>query len=115
MSTDSGRSQPGGAPSLSEITGMLREVTGETPAWAGRITLASRLEDDLRLDSLELTALDTLLRRRYGAGVDLSGHLASMSLDDLIVLTVGDLLAFLAAATVTAAATATAASREPVR
>jgi acyl carrier protein len=74
---------------------MLRAVTGQSPAWAARITPDSRLEDDLQLDSVELAALDALLQQRYGDGVDLSGYLAVLDLDQLIALSVGDLLAYL--------------------
>jgi acyl carrier protein len=86
-------------PLLREVAAMLQEVTGEDPAWAAGITVTSRLEDDLQLDSLELTTLDAALRRRFGADVDLSGYLATLDLDQLIALTVGDLLTFLGAVT----------------
>jgi hypothetical protein len=78
---------------LAEIVAMLREVTGEDEAWAGRITEATRLEDDLRLESIELAALDQRLRDRYGDGVDLAGFLNGLDLDEIIALTVGDLIA----------------------
>ena len=76
---------------------MLREVTGEGPRWVERIGPDSRLEDDLQLESLELAALGELLKHRYGAGVDLVGYLAGLDLDQLIAVTVGDLLALLPA------------------
>jgi acyl carrier protein len=106
VSTDPGR--PAGSsgtaqsrgtdPRLPELAGMLREVTGEGPRWAERIGPDSRLEDDLQLESLELAALGDLLKRRYGSGVDLVGYLAGLDLDQLIAVTVGDLLALLPAA-----------------
>jgi hypothetical protein len=82
-----------GSPPLAELVAMLRKVTGEGDAWARRITPASRLEDDLQLESVELVALSELMRRRYGDGVDLIGFLAGLDLDELIALTVGDLVA----------------------
>lgn len=72
---------------------MLRDVTGEDEAWASRITASSRIEDDLRLESIELAALDQRLRDRYGGRVDLAGFLAGLDLDEIIALTVGDLVA----------------------
>lgn len=74
---------------LCELAGMLREVTGEDERWAAAVTPQSRLEDDLRLESVEVTALGEALRARYG--VDLPAYLAGLDLDQLIDLTVGDI------------------------
>ncbi|MEN3308087.1 MAG: acyl carrier protein [Micromonosporaceae bacterium] len=82
--------------SLSELAALLLDVTGEEREWAARVTPAARLEEDLRLDSVELAALGDLLRRRCGDGVDLPGYVAGLSIDDIIRLTVGDVLAYLA-------------------
>ena len=81
---------------LSELAEALRQVTGENAAWAARIRPESRLEGDLGLDSLELAELDGILRDRHGNGVDLMDHLAGMDIDQIIGLTVGDLLVHLA-------------------
>lgn len=77
---------------LGEVVALLREVTGEDASWSSRITETSRLEDDLRLESIELAELDTLLRDRYGNRVDLRGFLAGLDLDALIALSVRDLV-----------------------
>ncbi|BCB74353.1 hypothetical protein GCM10022251_72560 [Phytohabitans flavus] len=74
---------------LRELTGLLRDATGEDERWAEAVTPQSRLEDDLRLESVELAALGEALRARYG--VDLPAYLAGLDLDELIDLTVGDL------------------------
>ena len=74
---------------LREIAGLLREVTGEDERWAAAVTPASRLEDDLRLESVEVAALGEALHTRWG--VDLPAYLAGLDLDQLIDLTVGDL------------------------
>lgn len=71
---------------------MLRQVTGEGDGWAAQITETTLLDDDLWLESLELAALDTLLRERFGDGVDLLGFLATRDLDEIIALRVGDLV-----------------------
>lgn len=75
-----------------DIVAMLRDVTGEDEGWSGRITETTRLEDDLRLESIELVALDERLRARYGDRVDLAGYLAGLDLDEIIALQVGDLV-----------------------
>jgi acyl carrier protein len=83
---------------LNEIVAMLRDVTGEDEAWSGRITDATPLEDDLRLDSIELAALGERMRDRYGDDVDLVGFLAGLDLDEIIALTVGDLVSLVVGA-----------------
>ena len=74
---------------LRELAGLLRGVTGEDERWAAAVTPASRLEDDLRLESVEVAALGEAMAARWG--VDLLAHLAGLEMDELIDLTVGDL------------------------
>lgn len=81
---------------LADLTAMLLDVTGEGERWGARVTPASRLEADLRLDSLEVAALCGRLSAAYGAGVDLAGYLAGLEIDEIIALTVGDLLDYVA-------------------
>ena len=83
---------------LREIASLLREATGETRQWAEQITRHTRLEDDLRLESVEYAAVCALVQQRYGPGVDLAGHLSALDVDGLLALTVGDLLAVIGAA-----------------
>jgi acyl carrier protein len=80
-----------GGVSVTELAALLREATGESTEWQERITASSTLEDDLELDSIELTALAELVQRRYGDRVDLLAYLRGLDLDELIALTVGDL------------------------
>lgn len=82
---------------LAEFIGMLLDVTGENGRWAARVTPASRLEGDLRLESVELAALGELLRETYGDLVDLAAFVAGLDIDQIIGLTVGDLVAYVAA------------------
>jgi acyl carrier protein len=81
---------------LAELIGMLADVTGEDERWAARITPASRIEADLSLDSVEFAALGARLRGRYGDRVDLAAVLAGLDIDQVIGLTVGDLVGYLA-------------------
>jgi acyl carrier protein len=79
---------------LAELVAMLLDVTGEDDGWAAGITPATRLEGDLQLESIELVALGELLRSRYGEGVDLAAFVAGLDIDQIIGLTVGDVLAY---------------------
>lgn len=83
---------------LTEMIGLLRKVTGEDPQWAGEITSSTRLEGDLLVDSLEMAALCGLAREAYGDQVDLAAFVSGLDIDQLIGLTVGDLVAQVAAA-----------------
>jgi acyl carrier protein len=55
------------------------------------VSADARLEADLGLDSLDLTALAAVLRLRFGDRLDLAGFLAGLELDELIALTAGQL------------------------
>ena len=90
---------------LAVVIGLLREVTGEDERWAAAVSAASTLEEDLKLESFEVTALAERLRDRYG--IDLDRHLAGLDIDELIALTVGDVAAL-------AGARPVGASGEPV-
>jgi acyl carrier protein len=80
--------------SVDEVTGLIGQIL-DTGAGIGP---AARLEADLQLESLDLLALDDLLRRRYGDGVALCAHLATLDFDTLVGLTVGDVAEYVAGA-----------------
>lgn len=83
---------------LAEMIALLRKVTGEDAGWGDEITAATLLEKDLFLDSLEMAALSQLARDSYGDQVDLAAFVSGLDLDQIIGLTVGDLVAQVAAA-----------------
>ena len=68
----------------------LAAATGDESLLSTGINAATRLEGDLRLDSLDLAALSALLRDRYGSAVDLIGYVAGLDIDEIIGLTVAD-------------------------
>jgi acyl carrier protein len=78
---------------LAEITALLTSLTG-----LDRVTPASRLDGDLHLDSLELAAFGDRLSTAYGDRVDLIAFFATLDIDQLIALTVGDVAAYVAGA-----------------
>ena len=100
-----------------EIVGILLEVTRESAEWAAAITPNARLEVDLGMESIELLALAELLQSRYGDEVDLPAFVAGLDIDQIIGLSVGDLVDFVAtrrAITGPAAGPAAAPAAEPV-
>ena len=80
---------------LSAIADILREVTGSDAEWAARIAPESALEGDLGLESLELVAVSERLRAAYD--VDLAAYVAELDIDQLIELTVADLVDYVVA------------------
>jgi acyl carrier protein len=73
-----------------DLAEALAAATGDESLLGAGIIAATRLEGDLRLDSLDLAALGALLRDRYGRAVDLVGYVAGLDIDEIIELTVGD-------------------------
>jgi hypothetical protein len=77
-----------------DVVEALAAATGDESLLSTGISAATRLEGDLRLDSLDLAALGALLRERHGAAVDLTGYVAGLEIDQLIGLTVADVAAY---------------------
>ena len=77
-----------------DIVGVLAAATGDESLLSAGLNAATRLEADLRLDSLDLTALSAILADRYGTAVDLAGYVAGLDIDQLIELNVGDVAAY---------------------
>jgi acyl carrier protein len=83
---------------FAEIAGIIRDVTGEGDEWAARIAPDSTLEGDLGLESVELVEVGARLRNTFGDRVDLLAFVSGLDIDELIDLTVGDLVAYVEAA-----------------
>lgn len=77
---------------LEVVAGELRNVIGEE--WARDLTIAmdTSFANDLEVESIEIVALSERLHDRYGESIDLAGWLSSMDLDEIIQLTVGQLV-----------------------
>jgi acyl carrier protein len=82
---------------LSSFAAMLREVIGESWADDLDIGLDTSFSHDLELESIEFVALAEKLQEQYGGRVDFAGWLADKELDQIIGLTVGDVVHFITA------------------
>lgn len=82
---------------LDEIRDALAEVMGDDVLLAVEITPQTRFDDDLALESIEFVALGENLRGRYGDQVDFAAFIAGMELDEIMSLTVGQLLDYISA------------------
>lgn len=76
-----------------EVGGMLHAVLGEygDVVDAG-ITMDTRFHDDLDLESIDLVTLGGHLQARYGEAVNFAEYLAGLGLEEIIALTVGQLV-----------------------
>lgn len=81
---------------LSAIQDCLVEVAGDELLIAGPITPATSFNGDLELESIEFVALAEKLQLRFGGGVDFVGWISKKELDQIIALTVGELVEFIA-------------------
>ena len=82
---------------LDEISGLLRKILDEYGIDDAEIGMDTRFYDDLDLESIDLVALGGLLRERYGDAVNFAEFVAALELEQIIALTVGDLVEHVAA------------------
>ena len=82
---------------LAEIERILLEVIGDDLLLDGPLTMETSFDEDLQLESIEFVALSEQLLETYGEQVDFVAWLAEMTLEEIVALTVGQLVAFVAA------------------
>jgi acyl carrier protein len=79
---------------LATVARLIAEVVGEEWMEDRAITLETSFEKDLELESIEFVVLTEKLQEHYGKGVDFFGWLSGKELDEIIGLTVGELVEF---------------------
>ena len=84
---------------LDVVQNMLVDVIGPEYMLSLTIELGTSFDADLELESLEFVALAERLLEHYGGQVDFVAWLATMELDEIIALTVGDLVKFIVVST----------------
>ncbi len=82
---------------LAQLSGMLRELLEEYGLDDAEITMETTFHDDLELESVDLVALSGQLRERYGDRVNFATFIAERDLDEIIALTVGELVRYIVA------------------
>lgn len=86
---------PADAPAvLAEISGMLRTMLDEYGLDDIEVTMETRFTEDLELESIDLVALAYSLEARYGRQVNFAEFVAGLELDEIIDLTVGQLVEY---------------------
>lgn len=81
---------------LSEIAGMLRAMLDEYGLDDAEITMETRFTEDLELESIDLVTLAGSLEARWGRQVNFAEFVAGLDLDEIIDLTVGRLVEYVA-------------------
>lgn len=80
---------------LATVERLLVEIAGDELLLAGPIAMHTSFNADLELESIEFVALAEKLQLHYGADVDFVGWIAKKELDQIIALTVGELVEFI--------------------
>lgn len=91
--TDEMAPTPGGI--LATVTTLLDQVIGEDYELDVEITMETSFADDIELESIEFVKLGELLQQEYGARVDFVGWFSGLDVDQIISLTVGEMVAFI--------------------
>jgi acyl carrier protein len=81
---------------LAEVRVMLTEIIGAEYALNLDIGMDTSLDADLELESIEFVKLATMLTERYGDRVDFVAFLAAKDLDEIIEMTIGELVTYIA-------------------
>lgn len=82
---------------LADIAVMLRELLEEYGFDEAEIGRETTFHDDLELESIDLVTLSGSLREHYGDRVNFAEFVADLELDEIIALTVGQLVDFVVA------------------
>jgi acyl carrier protein len=77
---------------LAEVTRMIREILDEYGMDLFAIEAGSSFHGDLEMESIDLVTLAGMLTAEYGDDVNLAEFLADKDLDEVIGLTVGDVV-----------------------
>ncbi|WP_405825675.1 phosphopantetheine-binding protein [Streptomyces sp. NBC_00838] len=80
-----------------DIIAMLRTMLEEDGLDDAEITRETTFHDDLELESIDLVTLAGSLREHYGDRVNLALFIADLDLEEIIALTVGELIDYVAA------------------
>ncbi len=81
---------------LATLSEMIKEVIGEDWVSETPITMDTSFVSDLEVESIELVALSEKIQAKYGETVDFPSWLSGMELEQIIALTVGQLVDYIA-------------------
>ncbi|MFJ3176465.1 acyl carrier protein [Streptomyces roseus] len=79
---------------IADVIGMLQEILEGYAFDAAAVGMHTRLTVDLELESIDLVTLAGSLEARYGSSVNFAHFIADMELEEIIDLTVGQLVTY---------------------
>jgi acyl carrier protein len=80
---------------LAEVRAMLTQIIGEDYALSLDIRMETSFDTDLELESMEFVRLSTMLTEWYGEQIDFVAFLANKQFEEIIELTVGDVVSYI--------------------
>ena len=80
---------------LRAVERALVAIAGDEILIAGPVTMTTSFNGDLELESIEFVALAEKLQQTFGERVDFVGWISGKELDQIIQLTVGELVEFI--------------------
>lgn len=83
---------------LATVARILDEVIGEEYELDVEVTRSTSFADDIELESIEFVRLSELLQQHYGERIDFVAWFSGLDVDQIIGLTVGELVDFIAGA-----------------
>jgi acyl carrier protein len=81
---------------LAEVRAMLIEIIGPEYALSLEINMRTSFEADLELESIEFVRLASMLNEHFGDRVDFVDFLADKGFNEIINLTVGEVVTYIA-------------------
>jgi acyl carrier protein len=81
---------------LKAVEQALVAIAGDEILISGPISMSTSFNGDLELESIEFVALAEKLQQQFGSRVDFVGWISGKELDQIIQLTVGELVEFIA-------------------
>ena len=83
---------------LATVTQLLDDVIGDEYELDIEVAPETSFADDIELESIEFVRLSELLQQRYGERIDFVSWFSGLDVDQIIGLTVGELVDFIAGA-----------------
>jgi acyl carrier protein len=77
------------------VEGFVREIVGEEYALGIDLDMDTSIADDLELESIEFVRMGEKLQEHYGSRIDLVAWFADFDVDQIIALTVGELVDYI--------------------
>lgn len=81
---------------LEQVIQALVSVMGDEFLLDVDVTMETSFSADLAIESIELVALGEQLQAHFGKAINFAAFIGSMSIDEIVRLTVGDLVAYIA-------------------